>query len=502
MSRSFKDRMKTQKEIIKIGSLAILILLMLLTIALIPINIFFANFPEWVTVILNAVCLSGVVAYFIVFKTKLVSKIILPIVFGFFAVVCSFAPYLVPYWNSYAFKNYNGVVRNYNEVISHESAESDLKTLKYQLEKVHPMFKDGLTKEVNDAYLQASERLKRAANITVNDLRREIQSMLHPIGDAHTTTYNSYPNDKFLKAAQQKKCKGFRIASVNGKTTEQIIEDAKPFICYETEDGINVDLGSLASLDFYGFTAPFAFEWSNGEVSITEVYTESDFVNRTEYLEIYNRYFEDNGKTQDFVDYEIDEAKNLAVLTLTKCAYNQRYIDCVKEMFSEVKQKNIRNVAVDLRGNGGGSSLVGNEFIKYLPVGGYVDCPYDWRWGFFNFHSNGKTSNKHYNNLTFDGDVYILTDNESFSSAKDFAMLIQDNHLGKVIGEPSANSVNGYGEVASFYLRNTGLYVQISTKKWYRIDPNNSDDYVIPDYPCKGEEALKKLEEVIVKQRS
>ena len=47
-------------------------------------------------------------------------------------------------------------------------------------------------------------------------------------------------------------------------------------------------------------------------------------------------------------------------------------------------------------------------------------------------------------------------------------MLIQDNHLGKIIGEPSANSVNGYGEVAYFYLPNTGLFAQVSTKKWYR----------------------------------
>ncbi|MCX4287574.1 MAG: S41 family peptidase [Clostridia bacterium] len=63
----------------------------------------------------------------------------------------------------------------------------------------------------------------------------------------------------------------------------------------------------------------------------------------------------------------------------------------------------------------------------------------------------------------------MLPADESFSAAKDFAMLIQDNRLGKVVGEPSANAVNGYGEVTYFYLPNTGLYVQISTKKWYGI---------------------------------
>ena len=76
-------------------------------------------------------------------------------------------------------------------------------------------------------------------------------------------------------------------------------------------------------------------------------------------------------------------------------------------------------------------------------------------------------------------------------------MLIQDNDLGKILGEASANNVRGYGEVAAFYLPNTGLFVQISTKKWYRIDENNPADYVCPDYPCEGGEAVEKLYELL-----
>lgn len=140
---------------------------------------------------------------------------------------------------------------------------------------------------------------------------------------------------------------------------------------------------------------------------------------------------------------------------------------------------------------------MGNEFIKYLPVDHYSDGPYDWRWGFLNIRRSGRTTNRRYKEWMFDGNVYILTDRESFSSAKDFAMLIQDNHLGKVVGEPSANAVNGYGEIAIFYLPNTGLFVQISTKKWYRIDETNTDSYVMPDYPCDSQNAIEKLYEII-----
>lgn len=489
--------MKMKGKTIKIISLAILCLLALLTFALIPINIFCVNFPEWVTVLLSVLFCGGLVAYLIVFKTKLVTKIILPIVFGLVAVICSFLPFMVPYWNSYIFKNYNGVILNYDEIINYKTAKEDMNELKYYLKRTHPMFKNGLSEEVEDAFTLSLDRLKNSDNITVNDLRREIQSILHIMGDAHTTTYNNYPADGYLNVFPQKNSEGYSIIAINGKSVKQIFDDAEPYYCYETEDWINIDLGSLATLDFLGYSEPFTYKWSNGENTIEETYTSDDFVSWNEFVEIRNEYFVPS-EPKDFVYYNIEEEKSLAVLTLTECDYNQTYIDCVKDMFTEVKQKNIQNVAVDLRGNGGGNSLVGNEFVKYLPVDSYSDGPFDWRWGFITFHgNNGKIKNERNKSLTFEGNVYIITDSGSFSAAKDFAMLIQDNNLGKVVGEPPANSVNGYGDVTYTYLHNTGLLVQVSTKKWYRIDCANTDDYIMPDYPCKSNDCFEKLYEII-----
>ncbi|MDE7095527.1 MAG: hypothetical protein K2O23_03480 [Anaeroplasmataceae bacterium] len=488
--------LKKNQKAIKIISMSVLGLLAVLTFALIPINLFCANFPEWVTVLLSVLFCGGLVAYLILFKTKLVTKIILPIVFGFVAIVCSLLPYMIPYWNSNVFKNYNGVMLNYDEVISYKAAKEDFNALKYHLERTHPMFKNGLTEEVKTAYNASLERLQNKDKITVNDLRREIQSVLHLMGDAHTSTYDSGLGDTYLKSIPKKNSQGYNVTAINGKTVEQIYKDAEPYYCYETEVWISIDLGSLATLDFLGYSAPFIYTWSNGEDEVVETYTESDFVSWNEYVTIRNQYYTAS-EPKDFVYYDIDEQKSLAILTLTECIYNQTYIDCVKEMFTEVKQKNIQNVAVDLRGNGGGSSMVGNEFIKYLPVDSYYDGSYDWRWGFCEFHSSPKISNKQYKDLLFHGNVYILTNYDSFSAAKDFAMLMQDNHLGKVVGESPANAVNGYGEITYFYLPNTGLYVQISTKKWYRIDSTNTDEYVMPDYPCESKASIEKLYEVI-----
>lgn len=492
-----KTWLENNRKIIKIVSLSVISLLAILTLALIPINIFCVNFPEWIIILLSVFFCGGLVTYLSFFKTKLVTKIILPIVFAIVAVGCSLFVYAFPYWNSYAFKEYDGVWLNYDEVITYKAAEEDINELKHYIKRTHPMFKNGLSEEVKNAFTMSLNRLKNEDKITVNDLRREIQTVLHLMGDAHTTTYNNYPNDAYLKVIPQKNFDGYSITAINGKSVKQIIDDVKPYYCYETEDWINVDLGSLATLDFLGYSEPFAYTWSNDENTVEEIYTANDFVGWDDFVEIRNQYYT-SSEPKEFVYYDIDEQKSLAVLTLTQCTYNQTYIDCVKEMFAEVKQKNIQNVAVDLRGNGGGNSLVGNEFVKYLPIDSYYDGPFDWRWNYITIHgNNGKIKNERSKNLTFEGNVYILTDSGSFSAAKDFAMLIQDNNFGKVVGEPPANSVNGYGDITNFHLRNTGLFVQISTKKWYRIDQTKTDDYVMPDYPCNGNDCFAKLYEII-----
>ena len=65
-----KTWIENNRKAIKIISMSILALLAVLTFALIPINLFCANFPEWVTVLLSVFFCGGLVAYLIVFKTK------------------------------------------------------------------------------------------------------------------------------------------------------------------------------------------------------------------------------------------------------------------------------------------------------------------------------------------------------------------------------------------------------------------------------------------------
>ncbi len=67
-------------------------------------------------------------------------------------------------------------------------------------------------------------------------------------------------------------------------------------------------------------------------------------------MNIRDKYTENEASaSNEFVYYVIDEHRSLAVLTLSQCEYNQEYVDCLNQMFTEVKQKNIKNIAKILK---------------------------------------------------------------------------------------------------------------------------------------------------------
>ena len=78
-----------------------------------------------------------------------------------------------------------------------------------------------------------------------------------------------------------------------------------------------------------------------------------------------------------------------------------------------------------------------------------------------------------------------------------FAQYIKDNNVGKLIGEAPGNNPNGYGEVVYLDLPNSHLFVQLSRKKFTRINQKTDEIYVEPDYPCDADKAVEILNSLI-----
>lgn len=495
--------------------LIICILMNLLALALIPANLYLFAMPEWITLLFDILAAGSLAVFFWKGRGKWLSKSILSIFLVLAIGISLFGTYCNPYWNSYNFRGFS-YSEAYDTVLTYEEAREDLDACLHYLKKDHPRFIQGVPTEVQYRYEQAIEELQGAERIDVTLVWQNCQSILSVLEDGHTCSYpnSNYKDEHYLKYIAARNNAGDTLAAVNGMELSQLLAEKADLYCYEVESWgilqLKSDLSTLEGLHFLGIPVEegitYTYESLEG-VRDTVTYYESDFVAYEAYME-WNQIesttanAENDRETEpdSFVSYRIDRKRSLAVLTLTECNYNEEYCGCLREMFEAVKEQGIANVAVDIRDNSGGNSMVANEFIRYLDVDTYQVDTYNWRLGIFHpAFGSGVNQNQRYTDLTFQGRVYLLTSSGSFSSAMMFAEYIKDNELGILIGEAPGNTPAGYGDIAIFRLPNSGLYVQVSTKEFFRADRETDDILVEPDIPCDAGKALEYLYEELEK---
>ena len=474
--------------------LILTIIINILLISLIPLNLYVLNIniPEYISIIIEIIIIILNALILIinkkVYKTILITSII-SILFGLFGTYCN------PYWNSISFKNVSINTKNYDTVITKKEAKEDLEYAMKYLKKLHPKLLKETPDYIQEQYDMVKNNIETKETITVNYLSKEIESIFSKLNDGHTIVMGYYNDYHTLKEMEMHNKNKEILTKINDIEIKELFEQNKQYYSYEMEEyGLKQfknDLITLEGLDKLGIATEeikYTFEQNNKEKEYT--YKKEDYLTKEEY----NNYNNIGPKPQkSFVTYEIDEENNLAILYLDKCKNNDEYKRVLKEMFEKIKEKNIGNIAVDLRNNGGGSSSVATEFIKYIDVDEYNELKSEWRLGTFNIKTKQHTIKNKKKNSPFNGNIYVLTSIDTFSSAMLFSQYIKDNNIGTIIGETSSNNPNGYGEVVEFLLPNSNIYMQISTKKWYRINQNTEEEFIEPDIKCESKEAIFKL---------
>lgn len=431
-----------------------------------------------------------------------------------FILICMFAATnMDPYWNGSS-KRANAWDPNKDgyTILTGKEALEDLDYAMKYLNKIHPLAYGGLPENVKAQEEKVRAELKETDQIEAYVLSRKIESIFALLGDGHTYVDESYEQEHVMKYCNDMSKKGYTCLGINGKRIEDFLKDHVRYISYDIENyGIMLLKRRVARLEGLRYLevdveAPITYNYydpESGEM-IDLVVTKEDFMPMDEYLAMEEQKAGNDtaSVTEDrgFVYYDIYEKESLAVLTLTSCRYNKQYCDTVAKMFEEVYDKHIQNVAVDLRDNGGGNSTVADEFIKYLDVDHYRDWKSGIRYRYFmmTFEASNLTNRK--KGHGFDGNVYVITNVASYSSAMDFAMLIQDNGLGTIVGETCGSHPSSYGDVVQFRLPNSNLYMQISRKKWYRVDESKGELPIQPDVECPSKEALDVVKGLCVKK--
>lgn len=452
------------------------------------------------------------------------------------------------FMENYIFDPHRGVVTNFensaplSQTLSKKEALEDFdyafKKLKYRhpiwLEKTEEAeyFRNLLTSKYreNRTFLASKE------NISVTELFQQLAELYALLHDGHTRVEFSSDSLKEIDDYTPFFAYGNPVA-VNGIDTEQLYQLYKTRCSYEVDTFIKnyffssyifrEDILSLVGIDastslvytyktkdgYEDFSHNFvphgnAFYPSKDDIKTfleSKNYSQEEIQARTD-TSMGDYLTPDKvesakvvGNPQSWIWYTIDQKNNIGIFTFRSCTYNDEYIETVKNFFADVKKANITNVAVDLRGNGGGKSYVANEFVKHLAVNSYKTWDCAVRYGpYLQYYDNDFIINEKYD-TNFSGNIYILTNSKSYSASMDFAMLIQDNNLGKVIGEPSSNKPESYGDCLYFQLPNSKLNIAISFKKWYRIDQTKKDLLIEPDIPCPPQESVSVLYDLISK---
>lgn len=214
----------------------------------------------------------------------------------------------------------------------------------------------------------------------------------------------------------------------------------------------------------------------------------------TRYIQSENRWFMDG---------------DIFVVDLNECIVDGKTKEIARELETAVKH-GCGKVIIDVRGNGGGTSYavetlleaMGMEYptfgslIRYSPEVKKV------------MEENGYEGYRDRGISKSYGDIYaakqneavqliVLSDRHTFSAATMLCTYVKDGKLGKIVGEPSFNQPNAYGDFINVTLEDSKIEMYVSYKQLIRPDDANTDNMLIPDVEVYAEDAYEKAVEML-----
>ncbi|HEX8565261.1 MAG TPA: S41 family peptidase [Pyrinomonadaceae bacterium] len=295
--------------------------------------------------------------------------------------------------------------------------------------------------------------------------------------------------------------KGAVITSVNGIESNEIVRKLSSYVYGVEKERIRgaAEWLWIGAAEVYGKPESFLLTFADGTKQEVKGLTVSEIINRERAASVNQPKASDSPLVLKFLD------KDIAYLNASTFEYDlEKYKAILKDIFTQIKASGARNLIIDLRSNTGGNSTLGNALINMFNRKSIKHYSSKWKRsiqyaeelksdgapipnhyltlnpGEF-YVSKAETVNPTENPLRFNGQVYVLSSKETFSSGQMFLGLVKDNKLAKIIGEETSTPACFPGEHYRFNLPNSRLRVMTSVKYWMTPGGCKSGRGVVPD---------------------
>jgi hypothetical protein len=412
-----------------------------------------------------------------------------------------------------ASKAEHGVTRNraasHGPRFDRASMQLDLDAWLSEMEAAHPDPYTRIDREAFHARVRA-ERARLPATLDPLEYFAVLQRLAAGLHDAHTRFHlpeesAAFSDDwfpvklrvqdgrVFVAEARSDISRGCEVTRINGVPATRILEAARGLVSAENSGGSNV-VASLVvpALWLAGVRAPFRVEGLSALREPINVVLDSRIP-----------YAVSPQQRPYRLEWLDDRVAYLAIDDMTDVAGFSTF---AQNAFSAIDEKRARGLVVDLRQNGGGSTDVGELLLDRI-----TDKPYrmsgekHWRvssreraqlagstyatpdylaaaTGTTLHYRGSPMRSRHVVTPMFRGPVCVLIGSNTGSSAMMLANAIEDYHLAKLIGEPTATPPNYFSQFVSFHLPRTLLEADVSTARFVRAsgDATNTNP-VMPD---------------------
>jgi hypothetical protein len=183
---------------------------------------------------------------------------------------------------------------------------------------------------------------------------------------------------------------------------------------------------------------------------------------------------------------------SIGVIDINRCEGRYQFASFCDSVFVILKQRNIPNLIIDVRDNGGGSTFHGDTLFSYITnkkftqygqvkmkmspmVNNNLDTIY--------FEEYNQRPERTYDNpKRFEGDVYMIADQNSFSSATMLAATFKCYDMGTLIGEETGGVEIFFDEPILMTLPNTGNRFSASYQYRWCVCGQSTSRGIVPDY--------------------